>query len=105
MRFRPLVLAPVTAIILAACGSGGTTDAALSNPTSPTSPTNPTTPTSSNQVTLGNDFFSPSSISVPVNSTVTWVWGSDVVTHNVTFTDGSGSGDKNAGDTFAKTFT
>lgn len=42
----------------------------------------------STQVTVGNNFFDPRDVSVPVNSTVTWTWNSGGIGHNVTFTGG-----------------
>ena len=35
-----------------------------------------TTPSTSgtNEVTVGNNFFSPTTLTVPVGTTVTWVW-------------------------------
>jgi plastocyanin len=36
-------------------------------------------------VNIGNDFFSPSSLTVPVNTLVTWVWLPGDVIHTVTF--------------------
>jgi len=47
--------------------------------------------------------FSPSTITVPLNGTVTWNWNSGGTTHNVTFQDASTSGDKASG-SFQKTF-
>jgi plastocyanin len=38
-------------------------------------------------VSVVNNAFSPSALSVPVNSTVTWQWNSSGVVHNVTFQD------------------
>ena len=39
-------------------------------------------------VAVTNNLFTPSTLSVPVNSTVTWQWNSGGVAHNVTFADG-----------------
>ena len=47
--------------------------------------------------------FNPTSVTVPLNGTVTWNWNSGGVVHNVTFQDGSTSGDKSTG-SFQKTF-
>jgi plastocyanin len=109
MRFRPSLLVPVTLLVLGACGGSGDS-AGNSNPTSPGTPSTPSTPSSpsnpiaTGQVELGNDFFSPANITVPVNTTVHWTWASDAREHNVTFNDGSASGDKTAGGTYDKTF-
>ena len=106
MRFRPSLLVPVTLLVLGACGGSGDS-AGSSSPTSPNTPSTPSTPSNpvaTGQVEVGNDFFSPANITVPVNTTVHWAWGSDARPHNVTFTDGSTSGDKTAGGTYDKTF-
>ena len=60
-----------------------------------------------NTVTVGTPagglVFNPASISVPVNSTVTWNWNSGGVAHDVTFPDGSGSESQTSG-SFQKQF-
>jgi len=55
-------------------------------------------------ITVGNNFFNPSSFSVPVNATVTWGWNSSGVSHNVTFADGPASATQGSGE-FPRTFT
>ena len=98
----------VVALALMACGGGGT------EPT----PNNQQTPggaggggggggsgpPSSATVTIGDNYFSPSSITVAVGGTVTWNWGG-YNTHNVTFSgsDIAGSGNKSSG-TYEHTF-
>ena len=47
--------------------------------------------------------FSPAALTVPVNTTVTWNWSSGGVVHNVTFQDGTTSGNKSSG-SFQRTF-
>ena len=54
-------------------------------------------------VTVTNNQFNPTPITVPVNGTVTWQWSSGGVTHNVTFEDGPTSGDRSSG-TYPRTF-
>ena len=54
-------------------------------------------------VSVTNNQFTPSTIDVPVNSTVTWQWNSGGVTHNVTFQDGTTSNNRSSG-SFARTF-
>lgn len=54
-------------------------------------------------VAVVNNQFNPSTIDVPVGSTVTWQWNSSGVTHNVRFQDGTTSGDKSSG-SFPRTF-
>jgi plastocyanin len=54
-------------------------------------------------VTVSDNVFNPSTLSVPVNSTVTWQWSSATLVHNVRFQDGPASMDQTTG-TFARTF-
>jgi plastocyanin len=108
MRLRPTLLVPVTLFVLGACGGGG--DSSSNSPTSPTSPTGPSTPSTpsspvaTNQIEVGDDFFSPANVTVPVNTAVHWTWDASARTHNVTLSDGSGSGDQTGGYVFDKTF-
>jgi plastocyanin len=94
MRNLRLILA---AAAVAALGCSGD-----NNPSGPTTGGNGT-----NSVTVGTPNgglgFNPTTISVPVNGTVTWTWNSGGVTHNVTFQDGSTSGNKSSG-SYQKTF-
>lgn len=55
-------------------------------------------------VSVGNNFFDPSSLSVPVNTIVTWVWNSGGVAHNILFEDTETSGNRTSGE-YARTFT
>ena len=61
-------------------------------------------PVASNQVSIGNDFFTAPNIVVPAGTTVTWTWNSGAEEHNVTFSDAS-SGDKSGGASFSRQFT
>lgn len=113
MRF----IFPAAFAVLAACGGGGSGPAAPDPVTGP--PTGgttggPTGGTTSNQVGVGPTAFTPSSLTVPVNTTVTWKWddcdrdpnyGSTCVSHSVTFDDAAmgGSGVQDNG-TYQKTF-
>ena len=71
---------------------------------------NPSQPSGGGSTTVqvgtpaGGLSFSPTSVTVPVNGTVTWNWNSGGVAHDVTFQDGSESGPKSSG-TFQKTFS
>lgn len=56
-----------------------------------------------NNVSVGNNFFSPTELSVPAGTTVTWVWAQGAVQHNVTFNDGPASATQSAG-SFPRTF-
>jgi plastocyanin len=55
-------------------------------------------------VSVVNNAFNPGSISVPVNSTVTWQWNSGGVAHNVTFEDGTGNSSSMTSGTHQRTF-
>ena len=55
-------------------------------------------------VAVSNNVFTPSALTVPVNSTVTWQWSSGGVAHNVTFATGPNSGDLTSG-SFPRTFS
>ena len=54
-------------------------------------------------VAVGNNRFDPATLTVPVNSTVTWRWNSGGVEHNVTFQAAPSSGNQSSG-SFARTF-
>ncbi len=89
------------AIGLAGCGGSSMGPTGTSgNP-----PTPPGGTVSTNQVSIGNDFYSPANIMVSTGTSVTWTWNSSGVSHTVTFDDGAqGSGVKSSG-TFSRTFT
>jgi len=61
------------------------------------------TPVHTNQVSIGNDFYSAPNIVVAAGTTVTWTWNSGSTEHNVTFSDAS-SGDKSGGGTYSLEF-
>lgn len=108
MRLRFLTLAMAASIAAAACGGSGdggtTTSPGNGNP--PGGGNNPPpAPAQTNQVSIGDDFFSPANIQVPVGTTVTWTWSSSPTLHNVTFADGTNSGDKSSSATYTKTFS
>jgi len=76
----------VAALVAAACGSDSTSS-------------------SPGQVTVGNNFFSPTSVSPDASGVVTWTWNSGGTQHNVTFDDlAPGSGNLGSGD-FTRDFT
>jgi plastocyanin len=56
-----------------------------------------------NAVTVGNNFYSPASLSVAQNVTVTWTWANGAVQHNVTFDDGEHSPTQSSG-SYQRTF-
>ena len=107
MRPIPKYVVVLTILAAAACGGGG--GDSTTGPGNPGNPGNPGGPSSSPQqtssVTVGNNLFSPANIQVAVGTTVTWTWDASAVTHNVTFADGVGSGDKGANATFTRTFS
>jgi plastocyanin len=91
MRSIRLIVAVAAMASLACSGDDG--------PSDPGEPGN-----SSLTVTVANNLFNPASLSVPVNGTVTWQWNSGGVAHNVTFQDGTVSGDRTSG-SFPRTFS
>lgn len=76
---------------------------ALLGCSSDSGPSEPDSGDSGPTVTVNNNSFNPSTLEVPVNSTVTWVWSSGGVAHNVTFQTGPSSGNLNSG-SFPRTF-
>jgi plastocyanin len=91
MRHLRFILA---AAAVAALGCGGD-----NNPSGPTGGTGGATVT----VGSGGFNFNPSAVTIAANSTVTWNWNSGGVVHNVTFTDGTTSGNKSSG-SYQRTF-
>jgi plastocyanin len=61
-------------------------------------------PSTTNQISVRDDNFSPSSTTVPAGTTVTWTWAG-VNIHNVTFTNGPSSANQTTGGTFQRTFS
>ena len=93
-------------LVAAACGGGGGDSPTSPGPGNPGNPGGPSTsPQQTSSVSVGNNVFSPANIQVAVGTTVTWTWDASAVTHNVTFGDGVGSGDKGANATFTRTFS
>ena len=60
-------------------------------------------PGSSSNVTVGNNFFQPSAITVAPGTTVKWTWAGGV-SHDVTFDDGTKSATQSSG-TYSRTFS
>jgi len=105
MKFLKCLAATVL-VVAAGCGGGGGDYA-----TGPTGGTNggtqtggSTNPVQTNSVSVSDNFFSPLIAQVSVGTTVTWTWASGASAHNVTFGDGTGSGDKSGGASFSRTF-
>lgn len=86
------LLAGLAVLLTLGCGGGDSG-----------TPTGPTTG-GANTVTVGNNFFSPATITVPVGTAVTWNWAQGDVSHNVTFDDGQHSETQSSGQ-FQRTFT
>ncbi len=86
-----ILLAGLTTLAALACGGGGS-DTGL-----------PTGNTGGGDITVGNNFFTPTSFSVAPGGTVTWDWNSSGVQHNVTFDDGEHSDTQGAGQ-YQRTF-
>jgi plastocyanin len=112
MRYANLITISLLAVTLAACGGSSGLSTQPPPPPPPPPPPVTTPPANTNEVAITNDAFTPTNISVPVNTTVTWTWntcGSDAYgyatceSHNVLFDDGATSGAQNSG-TFARTF-
>jgi plastocyanin len=100
MRVFSSLLIISAAVTLSACGGGG-------DSTSPGGSTNPgnTAPVQTNAVGVADDNFTPPSIVVSAGTTVTWTWAPGASTHNVTFDDGTTSGDRSpASGPFSRTF-
>lgn len=57
-----------------------------------------------NTVTVGNNFFSPASLSVSPGTTVTWTWANGAVSHNVTFDDAGPNSPTQSSGSFQRTF-
>jgi plastocyanin len=90
MKHLPVIIV-TTVVAVVGCSGGGDN--------SPTQPSG----NSGSTVAVVNNQFNPATITVPVGSTITWQWNSGGVTHNVTFQDGTTSGDMSSG-SFPRTF-
>src|SRR6476661_6665481 len=91
---RKMVVRALTIMSLAACGGGGSDTT-----------TGPSTGGGSNAVTVGNNFFSPASVSVATGATVTWTWAMGDTMHTVTFADNAPGSPKQSAGTFQRTFS
>jgi plastocyanin len=78
-RVRRLAALSSTVVSLGCGGGGGTTPSPADVCVSGDGTTG---------ISIGNNFFSPDAVSVPVGTTVTWTWNSAGTPHNVTFIDG-----------------
>lgn len=85
---RAWSLRTMVAGMVLACGGGGDGGGGITNPPTTPPPTNP--PSGSATVVLGAAAFSPSSVTITRNGTVTWN-NTSGVTHNVTFAGTTGA--------------
>jgi amicyanin len=100
----------VGAIVLAACGGGGSGKAAangmaaMNMPAQPGSNTANAAPVGTHSVKIDNFAFSPATVRVKVGTTIVWT-NDDAIQHDVTFDGGTvSSGVLNHSDTFSHTF-
>lgn len=89
MSGRGVVAGLVAVVALGCGGSSGT----------------PAGPNPTGDITVGNNFFNPSTFSVAAGTTVTWAWSSSGVQHNVTFDDGGPNSTTQGSGEFQRTFT
>jgi plastocyanin len=85
-------------VVLALCATAAACSGGDDGPSQPGN--GPTTFT----VSVENNRFTPSSLSVPLNSTVTWQWNSSGVEHNVSFQGGPASANMTSG-SFPRVFS
>jgi plastocyanin len=81
----------IAALATLACGDDGPSDPGDGNGDALT-------------VDVVNNDFNPSTLTVPVNSSITWQWNSGGVAHNVTFEDGVASTNLTSG-TYLRSFS
>ena len=94
------------------CGGGSAT------PTTPSTPSTPLTPASPNDVLVQNNYFTPSTLTVPVGTTVKWTWatctggsnpynggvGETCVNHSVTWDAGGTASSTQLEGTYQRAF-
>jgi len=83
IRAYPIVLLLVTALAAACSGDGATTA-----PSGNGDPIPPATFEVSNDAFTSADASDPHSLTVPVNTTVTWTWTATALGHNIVPDDG-----------------
>jgi len=96
---RKAVLRALAVASLAACGGGGGSDTT----TGPNG--NGGGGGNSSAVTVGNNFFSPASMSVATGGTVTWTWAAGDTLHQIAFVDNAPGSAKQSTGTFQRTFS
>lgn len=85
------LLAALSAVALLSCGGDGSPSEPGNGGTGPT-------------VAVVNNSFTPGTLEVSLNGTVTWQWNSGGIEHNVTFAAGPSSGNRTSG-SFSRAFT
>ena len=107
MRHLTTIVICTLLAALAGCGGAGTDPGYGGNPPGGNPP-----PPSPNAITVGNNSFEPSSVTVSAGTTVTWTWnactgdgygGKTCTEHSVAFADGSASSRKSEG-TWSRSF-
>jgi plastocyanin len=83
-------------------GTGGTGSTGGTGATGGTTGT--TTPTQSASVTITDNMFTPTNVTILKGGTVTWTWDNTYNAHNVTFDSGETSGDMSGVSSYQKTF-
>ena len=98
-------------IAVAGCGGSSTSPSTGGNNNPP--PQQGGQGSTSNSITVGNNFFEPSSTTVPVGTQVTWTWnacnndgygGQTCVSHGIVFDDGPTAAAQTQG-SWSRTFT
>ena len=111
-------LAACTSLVLlfavGACGGSSTSPSSNNNSSSGNNPPPQSgTPSTSNAITVGNNWFDPTSTTVPVGTKVTWTWnscgsdgygGQSCVSHSLVFDDGQTAPSQSEG-SYSRTFT
>src|SRR5689334_12474540 len=94
---RKAVLRVLAIASLAACGGGS--DSTTGPPDSGSGGG------MSADVSVGNNFFAPASLSVAPGATVTWTWAAGDTLHQIAFTDNAPGSAKQSTGTFQRTFS
>lgn len=109
-------LAAYTSLVLllaaAACGGSSTAPSNTNNNSGGNTPPPQSGPSTSNAITVGNNWFDPTSTTVAAGTKVTWTWnscggdgygGQSCVSHSIVFDDGQTAPSQSEG-TFSRTF-
>ena len=101
-------------LLVAAVGCGGSSTAPGSggNTNTGNNPPPQGPPSTSSSITVSNNYFDPTSTTVPVSTRVTWTWdacgsdgygGQSCTSHGIVFDDGTSSGTQTQG-SWSRTF-